>query len=80
MECKCNPVRGVHAIFCPMNPRHTSLVGTRVTEDKPPPAPFVGIDRAVMQAAKCVAVACSHTFAKRIARALNKHEPNERGY
>ena len=41
---------------------------------------FVGINRAVMQGIKCVAVAYSHTFAKRIARALNLHKPNERGY
>lgn len=47
-------------------------------EDQAPPQ-FVGIARAVMQGAKCVAVACSHTFAKRIARALNKHVPNKRG-
>jgi hypothetical protein len=35
---------------------------------------FVGIDRSVMHGLKCVAVACSHTFAKRIARVLNERE------
>lgn len=47
--------------------------------DRPAAPQFVGIDRAVMQGIKCVAVACSHTFAKRIARALNLHKPNKEG-
>jgi hypothetical protein len=41
---------------------------------------FVAITLKVMLGARCVCVACSHTMAKRIARALNNHKPNERGY
>lgn len=40
---------------------------------------FIGVEKQVMQGSKCVAVACSHTFAKRIARALNNLRVNERG-
>jgi hypothetical protein len=41
---------------------------------------FVAIGLAVMRADQCEATARSHNMAKRIARALNLHKPNERGY
>lgn len=43
---------------------------------------FVAIRKApiVMRGAEFVARACSHTMAKRIAAALNKYTPGERGY
>lgn len=41
---------------------------------------FVAIGRAVMQGSKHVATARSHTFARRIAEALNRHTPSRRGY
>ena len=44
------------------------------------PLPFAGIHLNVMQGSRCVARACSHTMAKRISRALNKHIPNAKGY
>jgi hypothetical protein len=40
---------------------------------------FVGIKNAVMRGSECVAVACSKTFAKRIANALNNHKVNSEG-
>lgn len=44
------------------------------------PAPkFVAIGSRVMQGNIQRAVACSKTFAKRIANALNKHVPNREG-
>ena len=45
----------------------------------PPPPRFVNVKNAVMQGATCVAVACSKTFAKRIANALNNHKVNSEG-
>jgi hypothetical protein len=42
--------------------------------------PFAGIGTHVMRGAWCVAVATSNTMARRIARALNRHTPNARGY
>jgi hypothetical protein len=41
---------------------------------------FVAVRGAIMQGTKHVASAQSHNFAKRIARALNLHKINERGY
>ena len=43
-------------------------------------AQFVAVNVAVMQGLERVAVAKSHNFAKRIARALNLHKVNEKGY
>lgn len=43
-------------------------------------AQFVAAGVAVMQGLERVAVARSHNFAKRIARALNNHKVNSRGY
>ncbi len=40
---------------------------------------FVAVKLAVMRGADRVAVAVSHTMAKRIANALNAHKPNQRG-
>jgi hypothetical protein len=40
---------------------------------------FVGVGCSVMRGGQNVATAISHTFARRIARALNEHEPNSRG-
>ena len=40
---------------------------------------FVHIGKSVMRGAQCVAVACSKTMAKRIANALNRHQPNKEG-
>ena len=60
-----------------------SGVGISVEESTadraPKPRQFVNIGKQVMDGAQCVAVACSKTFAKRIARALNAHEPNREG-
>jgi hypothetical protein len=48
--------------------------------DPPPkPAQFVAVDQSIMQGARHIATAISATMAKRIARALNLHQPNERG-
>lgn len=41
---------------------------------------FVAVRRAVMRGSEMVAQAKSATFARRIANALNKHTPNEKGY
>lgn len=40
---------------------------------------FVAVRNAVMHGARCIATACSNTMAKRIAAALNTHQPNRRG-
>lgn len=40
---------------------------------------FVAVDRAVMRGQEHICTAVSHTFARRIARALNNHTPNSRG-
>jgi hypothetical protein len=42
--------------------------------------PFAGVQKSVMQGRRCIAVACSRTMAKRIARALNRYRPGERGF
>jgi hypothetical protein len=41
---------------------------------------FVAVRRAVIRGQETVAQAKSHTFARRIANALNAHVPNEKGY
>ena len=41
--------------------------------------PFVAVRRAVMRASQCEATARSATMAQRIANALNKFQPGERG-
>lgn len=40
---------------------------------------FVAVRNAVMHGARCIATAYSNTMAKRIAAALNNHQPNRRG-
>lgn len=41
---------------------------------------FVAIGRIVMRGSQCIASkVCSHTMAKRIANALNRHKPNQEG-
>lgn len=51
---------------------------------KSPPAPrppqFVAIKAAVMRGQEHIATAVSSTMAQRIARALNRHRPNSRGF
>lgn len=42
--------------------------------------PFVAIKLAIMRGSERVAVAVSHTMARRIANALNLYQPNHRGY
>lgn len=49
-------------------------------ESSADPSQFVAAGVAVMQGLERVAVARSHNFAKRIARALNHHKVNSRGY
>jgi hypothetical protein len=44
-----------------------------------PPLQFVAVRLAIMHGDRHVATAVSHTMAKRIARALNLHSPDERG-
>lgn len=46
--------------------------------DKPAPQ-FAAVGFAIMRGAERVALAVSHTMAKRIANALNNHKPNQRG-
>lgn len=47
---------------------------------KPPSRPqFVAQKERVMMKDKCVAVACSATFAARTANALNEYDPDSRG-
>lgn len=41
--------------------------------------PFVAVKLAVMRGSEHIAVAVSHTMAKRISNALNNHTPNKRG-
>jgi hypothetical protein len=41
---------------------------------------FVAIRRAIMRGSELIATAKSHTFARRIAEALNKYTPGRRGY
>lgn len=41
---------------------------------------FVAIKRAVMRGSECIAVALSHTMARRIANALNRYKPTDKGY
>lgn len=45
-----------------------------------PPHQFVHIGTKVMQGSIQRAAACSKTFARRIANALNRYTPNDRGY
>ena len=40
---------------------------------------FVAVDRVIMLGSYCVARAKSKTYAVRIARALNKYQPDDRG-
>lgn len=40
---------------------------------------FVAVGRSIMRGSEHIATAISNTFARRIARALNHHQPNERG-
>ena len=40
---------------------------------------IVGVGKNVMRGSQCLAVACSHTMAKRIASALMGHKTNRRG-
>jgi hypothetical protein len=47
--------------------------------DRPDLIKFVAVDRSIMRGAEHIATACSNTFARRIARALNEHQPNSRG-
>lgn len=47
--------------------------------DKPSSFPFIAKDRAVLRGKDHVAQACSGTFAKRIANALNLYRPTSRG-
>lgn len=49
---------------------------------KKPKDPFVAVRRSgvVMRGQEYICKAVSHTMAKRIARALNDYQPNERGY
>jgi predicted amidophosphoribosyltransferase len=44
------------------------------------PPKFVAVRVAVMRGAEWIATAASHNMARRIARALNQYQPNERGY
>jgi hypothetical protein len=44
------------------------------------PPLFVAVGRSVVRGENHVAIAISHTMAKRISRALNNHVPNSRGY
>jgi hypothetical protein len=41
---------------------------------------FVAVDRSVMRGQEHIATAVSRTMAQRIARALNLHKPNSRGF
>ncbi len=52
------------------------------TPKAPTPRPFmfIAIRRAVMRGSEMVATAKSHTFARRIANALNAYTPTRKGY
>lgn len=62
------------------------LVGAIPNSPPASPAPkrydkqFVAADRSVLNGEYCVAVATSHTMAKRIANALNAYTPGRKGY
>ena len=55
---------------------------TEVMRESPAKEPlFIAVGPVVKQGKfKNIANACSHTMAKRIARSLNSHKTNERGY
>jgi hypothetical protein len=82
---RCNPILfkakgGDH--MEPETETLTDLVDRVVQQDVLRPYRiFIAVHRSpiVMRGAEFVARACSHTMAKRIANALNKHTPNERG-
>lgn len=46
---------------------------------KQPKPQFVSVNNVVMRGSERICVAVSGTMAKRIARALNLHQPNDRG-
>lgn len=66
--------------------RRLSTESTPLISSKENPEParkertFAGVGKTVMRGSDCVAVACSHTMAKRIALALNLHKANSKGY
>jgi hypothetical protein len=48
-------------------------------QHKPTPPQFVAVKAFIYRGSQIVGRMISHTFAKRTARALNKHNPNEKG-
>jgi hypothetical protein len=52
----------------------------KITIGQPTPAKFAFVGTKVMQGSTQRAVASSRTFARRIANALNRYTPNEKGY
>lgn len=68
-----------------LNDRLRASIAKESTQPGEPEAPapggqFVAVDRSIMRGAEHIATAITHSFAKRIARALNLHVPNRKGY
>jgi hypothetical protein len=57
----------------------TSVPASSVPAPKPKRSLFVAVGPKVFEGAKLICGACSNSFARRIANALNVYTPNRRG-
>ena len=62
-----------------INGRNSSADPAPIALPASPDPLFVAVKKTVMQAGDFIAIACSSTMARRIARALNEHKTNSRG-
>lgn len=80
--CECGHVRGAHLL--PQNggapPQVTPCELCDCSRWRPKLPAFVAVARSVMRGQEHIATAVSHTMALRIARALNLHKTNSRGF
>lgn len=60
-------------------PNQTSVPAVRVPAPKPKRSQFIAVGPKVLEGAKLICGACSSTFARRIANALNAYTPDRRG-
>lgn len=78
--CWCQPFNGPQHPNCPMH-GFAANRPPRASESAAKPAQFVAVGTNVMQGSQRMASANSHTFARRIANALNRYQHNARkGY
>jgi hypothetical protein len=76
------PDSGVHsgpANTLQFTPKALEAAGIALEESPAGQPQFAAVRLSVMQGARHICTAISGTFAKRIARALNLHSPDERG-